>query len=150
MSKTKSDQVNAVQLKQRLLGKPQVADVAITAGGLLRENCCKKRKVDEFVRKHCAMIGFLVLFRIFTEQNIQTSSCFVMHCIIRGLLAGGKILHARLRISGGYELNKEDDNYESHAAGATNVTTFRKNGKKQRGIFSIALRLPVTSWPKTS
>lgn len=150
MSKTKSDQVNAVQLKQRLLGKPQVADVAITANGLLRENSVKKRKVDKLVRKHCAMIGFLVLFRIFTEQNIQTSSRFVMHCIIHSLLAGGKILHARLRISGGYELNKQDDNYESHAAGATNVTTFRKNGKKRGRIFSIALRLPVTSWPKTS
>lgn len=117
MSKKKSDQVNAVQLKQRLLEQPQVADVAITAGGLLRENCCKKRKVDEFVRKHCAMIGFLVLFRIFIEQNIQTSSRLVMHCMIRSPLAGGRIVYASLRISEGYELDKQDNDYKSHVAG---------------------------------
>ncbi len=88
ISKTKSDQVNAVQLKQRLLGKPQVADVAITAGGLLRENCCKKRKIDKLVREYSTVICFLVLFRIFTEQNIKANICFAMYSLICSFLIG--------------------------------------------------------------
>lgn len=66
------------------------------------------------MRKKYAMIRLFIFFRIFVEQDVKANTSFTVYRMVSSFASNGLILYASLRNSGGDELDKQDNDNESH------------------------------------